>query len=181
ASIVNDVSGLADPEVADVCARGGARLVITHTTVPPKVKGFPGTGDVRAFFEARMELAAGRGVPEEAIVLDPGSDLGKTPAETVAVLRMLPLLGELGRPLLLAVSHKDFVGAITGRPPKERLAGTLAAVGFGVEAGASILRVHDVPEVRDYLAVRAALRGEAEAPEEPLAEGLRRASIHRAG
>jgi dihydropteroate synthase len=83
-------------------------------------------------------------------------------------------LHALGRPLLLAVSRKDFVGAITGRPPRARLAGTLAAVGFGVDAGAHVVRVHDVAEVADFLAVRAALAGEREVePDLRLADELR--------
>ena len=117
--------------------------------------------EVSAFLAARIELALGRGVAREQLILDPGPDFGKTPAQTVEVLRALPSLHELGRPLLLAVSRKDFIGALTLRPPRERLAGTLAAIGFGVDAGAHILRVHDVAEVADFLAVRAALAGQS--------------------
>ena len=95
--------------------------------------------------------------------------------ETVAVLRGLGSLAELGHPVLLAVSRKDFVGALIGRPPRERLAGTLAAVGAGVDAGASIVRVHDVAATVDFLAVRAALTGARSVPEDlRLAEHLRR-------
>ena len=116
-----------------------------------------------------MALAIARGVDPEQLLLDPGPDFAKTPAQTVAVLRRLDDLHALGRPILLAISNKDFVGALTGRPPRERLAGTLAAVAHGVEAGAHVLRVHDVAAAADFLRVRAALRGEIElAP----AEGL---------
>jgi dihydropteroate synthase len=104
----------------------------------------------------------GRGVAFEQLLLDPGPDFGKTPAQTVEGLRELGRLHDLGRPLLLAVSRKDFVGAITHRPPRGRLAGTLAAIAHGVEAGAHVLRVHDVAAVADFLAVRAALSGGAE-------------------
>jgi dihydropteroate synthase len=168
AAIVNDVSGLRDPAVAEVCAQHGAGLIITHTRAAPKHKlldpGLDGriVADVRAFLSDRIELAAQMGVGAEQIMLDPGPDLGKTPAQTVSVLRALRDLHELGRPLLLAVSRKDFIGAITGRPPRERLPGTLAAVGFGVRAGAHLLRLHDVAAARDYLAVEAVLEGEAE-------------------
>ena len=79
----------------------------------------------------------------------------------IEVLGRLEELHTLGRPLLLAVSRKDFVGALTGRSPRERHAGTLAAIAHGVDAGAHILRVHDVAQAADFLAVRAALRGEA--------------------
>ena len=95
-------------------------------------------------------------------------------AGELEALRELHRLHELGRPLLLAVSRKDFVGAITARPPRRRLAGTLAAIGFGVDAGAHVLRVHDVAAAAEYLAVRAALRGEREVdPGLRLADELR--------
>ncbi len=97
---------------------------------------------------------------DEQLILDPGPDFAKTPAQTIEVLSRLEELHALGRPLLLAVSRKDFVGALTGRAPRERGAGTLAAIGCGVDAGAQILRVHDVAAAADFLAVRAALRGE---------------------
>ena len=168
ASIVNDVSGLRDPELADVCAATGAALVIMHTIAPPKQKlldpALDGriVDDVRRFIEERIELAIARGVAVEQIMVDPGPDFSKTPAQTIAVLRALPSLRELGRPILLAVSRKDFVGALTGRGPKERLAGTLAAMSHGIDAGAHVLRIHDVGDAADFLAVRAALTGGAE-------------------
>jgi dihydropteroate synthase len=161
ASMVNDVSGLSEVEVADACAEADADLVITHTRVPPKVKAFPGYADVVAdvieLLSERAALARERGVGEERLIFDPGIDLGKTPAESVEVLRRLSEVAELGRPLLVAVSRKDFVGALTGRSPAARDAGTLAALGVAADAGASILRVHDVAAARDYLAVRSAL------------------------
>ncbi|HET7487406.1 MAG TPA: dihydropteroate synthase [Acidimicrobiales bacterium] len=178
AHLVNDVSGLADPALAGHCARFGAGLVVMHTRARPKVKEFPAyddvVADVDAFLRRRLTLAAAWGVAPEQVVLDPGPDFAKTPSETVRVLRHLGDLAALGRPLLLAVSRKDFVGALTGRPPRDRLAGTLAAVGEGVDAGAGILRVHDVAAVRDFLAVRAALRGAPVDPALHLPEHLRR-------
>ena len=175
ASLVNDVSGLRDPELASVCAATGAGLVIMHTRAEPKGTLLdPGryddvAADVARFLRERMHVALDRGVAPEQILLDPGPDFAKTPAQTVAMLRAFGDLRSLGRPLLLAVSNKDFVGAITGRAARERLAGTLAAVGFGVDAGAAVLRVHDVAAVADYLRVRDVLRGEIElAPEEGL-------------
>jgi dihydropteroate synthase len=116
-----------------------------------------------------MALAIAHGVDPEQLLLDPGPDFAKTPAQTVAVLRRLDDLLALGRPLMLAVSNKDFVGTLTGRPPRERLAGTLATVAYGVEAGAHVLRVHDVAAAADFLRVRAALRGDFElSPEDGL-------------
>jgi dihydropteroate synthase len=77
----------------------------------------------------------------------------------------LKALHAFGRPVLAAISRKYFVGAISGRPPHERLAGTLAALGEAADAGAAILRVHDVRDAADFLAVRAVLRGERPLPE----------------
>jgi dihydropteroate synthase len=170
ASIVNDISGLRDPELADVCAESGAGLVLMHTRAEPKQKILDPTldgrivDDVEEFLRERIELALSRGVGFEQLMLDPGPDFSKTPAQTVAVLRSLERLHELGRPLLLAISRKDFIGAITGRPPRARLAGTLAAVAQVTAAGAHVLRVHDVAAVADFLAVHEALSGESEVP-----------------
>jgi dihydropteroate synthase len=179
AAMINDVSGLLDPAIADVCAESGAALVVMHTRARPKEKAFPGyddvMADVLAFLRERIAVARERGVGEEQIVVDPGPDFAKTPAETVAVLRRLGELRELGRPVLLAASRKDFVGALCERPPAERLAGTLAAVGAGVDAGAAIVRVHDVAATRDFLTVRGVLRGEIDVPRElRLEQRLRR-------
>lgn len=180
AQMVNDVSGLTDPAVAEVCAEADAHLVITHTRVPPKVKGFPHyddvVADVRDFLLERAAIAVERGMEEQALVLDPGIDLGKSPAESIELLRRLPELVDIGRPVLVAASRKDFVGALTGRPPAERDAGTLAALGAAVEGGAAILRVHDVASARDYLLVHAALR-EGSVPDLHLRDGLRREAV----
>jgi len=168
AAIVNDVSGLGDPELSEVCAETGAALVLMHTRAAPKQKlhdpSYDGgvVKDVQEFLGERMALAIGHGVDPEQLMLDPGPDFAKTPAQTVEVLRALGSLHAFGRPLLLAVSRKDFVGALTGRPPRDRLAGTLAAVAHGVQQGVHVLRVHDVAETADFLAVRAALAAEVE-------------------
>jgi dihydropteroate synthase len=181
ASIVNDVSGLRDPGLADVCAETGAGLVLVHTRAAPKHKLLDRTydgrivADVLGFLGERIELARARGVSLEQLVVDPGPDFGKTPSQTVEVLRALDRLHELERPVLLAVSRKDFVGAITLRPPRERLGGTLAALAHGVDAGAHILRVHDVAQAVDFLTVRSVLAGELELdPGLGLPEELRR-------
>jgi len=182
AAMINDVSGLRDPLIADACAAAGAALVIMHTRTEPKRKDFPGYDDALAdvieFLRERMALASQHGVDEEHVVLDPGPDFAKTPAETVEVLRGLRAIAdEFKRPVLLAASRKDFIGALTGRGPRDRLAGTLAALGEGVDAGAAILRVHDVADTRDYLRVRDVLRGMAKVPEDlRLEEKLRRES-----
>jgi dihydropteroate synthase len=170
AAMLNDVSGLRDPAIAALAAESGAALVLMHTRAAPKEVAFPDyggdvVGDVEAFLRERVAQARAHGVAEEQLVLDPGPDFAKTPAQTVEVLRALPRLQALGRPLLLAISRKYFLGAITGRPPAERLAATLAAAAWAVDAGAAILRVHDVAAVRDLLCVKAVLDGRAEVPE----------------
>ena len=165
ASIVNDVSGLRDLELADVCAQTGAGLVLMHTIAPPKQRlhdrALDGriVDEVRRFLAQRIELALARGMRLEQLMIDPGPDFSKTPAQSIDVLRSLGTLHELGCPLLLAVSRKDFVGALTGRPPRERLGGTLGAVAHGLRAGAHMLRLHDVASAHDFLTVLAALEG----------------------
>ena len=183
ASIVNDPSGLIDPEVAEVCAAHGAALVVTHTRARPKEKLVAPVyddvvDDVKRLISERLEAARAAGVPDERLIVCPGPDLGKDPAQTIELLRRLGELHELGLPILLAVSRKDFVGALTERPPRGRLAGTLAAIGHGLDQGARILRVHDVAATRDYLTVRAALRGEVAVPGDlRLADALRREPV----
>jgi dihydropteroate synthase len=174
AAIVNDVSGLLDPRLAEVCALTGAALVLMHTRAAPKQRlqdpDLYGdvTAEVLAFLSERIERAIAAGVSREQLIVDPGPDFSKTPAQTIELLRQVARLHELGRPLLMAISRKDFIGALTGRPPRERLPGTLAALAHGVEAGAQIFRVHDVAAAADFLKVRAALDGELE-PQRDLA------------
>jgi dihydropteroate synthase len=183
AAIVNDISGLLYPEVAGLVADAGAGLVIMHTRALPKHKILEDglyddrggvIGDVVDFLAERLAAAAAAGVAPEATIVDPGPDFAKTPHQTVAVLRDLDRVRALGRPVLLALSRKDFIGAVTGRRPRDRLAGTLAAVGRLARPG-DILRVHDVAAVADYLAVAAVLDGRADLPAAArLAAGLRR-------
>ncbi|HEY1687350.1 MAG TPA: dihydropteroate synthase [Solirubrobacteraceae bacterium] len=179
AAIVNDVSGLADPEMASLIARTGAALVLMHTRAAPKVRNFPGyedpVHDVAAMLEELVGRAKDAGIASEQLILDPGLDFAKTPQESIEVLRRLGELHRFGLPLLLAVSRKYFIGMLTNRQPGQRLAGTLAAIAHGVDAGAQIVRVHDVAEVVDFLAVRDALRSEGPATllGDPDAESLK--------
>jgi dihydropteroate synthase len=180
ARIVNDVSGLRDPELAEVCAQTGAGLVVMHTRAAPRERlqdpDLYGdiVEDVLGFLRERVALAREAGVEEEQIMVDPGPDFAKTPAQTIAVLAASERLHELGRPVLMAISRKDFIGALTGRPPRERLAGTLAALAHGLDAGAHVFRVHDVAAAADFLKVRAALEGSRETGRDlALAEELR--------
>lgn len=182
AAIVNDISGFADPGMPEVCASSGAGVVLMHTSTPPKqvrweVDGYPDgvVAEVRRWFQIRMDELERQGISREAIVLDPGLDFGKTPAQSVELLAGFAEIAALGRPLMSAASRKDFVGALTGRTPRQRLAGTLAAVGWAVAAGAKVIRAHDVAETRDYVTILGALNGWTEVdPELRIADDIRR-------
>lgn len=172
ACIVNDVSGLRDPSLAGVCAETGAALVLMHTAAAPRERRQDPdlyddvAGEVLAFLHERLELALAQGMDREQLIVDPGPDFAKTPAQTIALLACAERLGELERPVLMAISRKDFIGALTGRAPRERLAGTLAALAHGIDRGAHIFRVHDVAAAADFLGVLAALRGEDTPPQD---------------
>jgi dihydropteroate synthase len=181
AAIINDTSGLLYPDVARTCAAVGAGLVVMHNRGRPKQRLTDPAlyedvvADVVAFLRERIAVAASCGLAPEHVIVDPGPDFAKTPAQTVEVLQRLDEVAGLGRPVLLALSRKDFLGVITGRRPRERLAATLAAVAFVTGRAGQILRVHDVAEVRDLLSVLAVLRGRAAlADDAELAEHLRR-------
>lgn len=182
AAIINDISGSDRQEMLTVCAGHGAAMVVMHTEVPPKSQRwdedlYPDgivTRQLR-FFNERLASLAAAGITPNQIVLDPGPDFGKTPRQTVDSLRGLPEICALGCPVMLAVSRKDFIGAITHRPPSQRVAGTFAALGAGLDLGARVLRVHDVAGTVDFLKVRAALSGETEiSPGLRIAEDIRR-------
>jgi dihydropteroate synthase len=186
ALMINDVSGLADAAIAHLCAEADAALVVMHTRARPKHKDFPHASDhaavvdVLEFLRVQIERAESAGMPRSRIVVDPGPDFGKTPSQTVAVLAALSQLQTFHCPILLAVSRKDFIGALTGTRPTDRLPGTLAAIAAGVARGAGILRVHDVAAVRDFLRVAAALDGTAEVPTDlRLSPDLRRQHAQR--
>ena len=138
--------------------------------------------DVEQLLAERIELARSRGVALEQLMLDPGPDFAKTPYQTIEVLRALEQLHSFRRPLLLAISRKDFVGAITGRRPRERLAGTLAALAHGARAGGHMARVHDVAAARDFLDVLDVLDGTVDVdPGLQVADALRWESQGPAG
>jgi len=166
AALINDTSGLLDSGIADIAAASGAGLVLMHTRAAPKQVHFPGYEDplldVLEFLRERMTFATDRGVAPEQILIDPGLDYAKAPQESIEVLRRLGELAVLERPILLAVSRKYFIGMLTDALPEERLAGTIAALEFGVSVGAQIVRVHDVAQVSQYLRLRAALHGDGQ-------------------
>lgn len=160
AHIINDISGLLYEEVARIVASHDAGYILMHNRGRPKVRLTDAnlyddvTQDVLSFFKEKLTVLQGLGVEQQHVILDPGPDFSKTPSQTVEVLRALGKITDLGRPVLLPVSRKDFIGAITGKPPRQRLSGTLAAIAHSLTITRSgIYRVHDIGEVRDFLDV----------------------------
>ncbi|MBA2725666.1 MAG: dihydropteroate synthase [Actinobacteria bacterium] len=149
ASIINDVSALADPELADACAELGAALVLMHHG--DQLRGRPlnprYTDVVRAVLDGWEETALTaieRGVRSESLIVDPGLDFGKNTFHSLELMRRLPELMATGRPLLIAASRKDVVGESLGLPPAERLEGSLALAALAANSGAAMVRAHDV-------------------------------------
>lgn len=164
AAVVNDTSGLGDPAMAGVLARTGAHIVITHSVGPPRAEKPAArfddvVGEVRAFLADRIRRAEQAGIARERIIIDPGHDLDKNTLHSLEVTRRLGELGELGLPLLVAVSNKDFIGETLDRPKEERLPGSLAAMTACILAGARIVRMHDVPATVDAVRMTEAILG----------------------
>jgi dihydropteroate synthase len=149
AAVINDTTGLHDPELADVVAEQGASVVITHSlTLPRQHLHRPQYIDVvteiKAFLAERVQLAVDHGVPESRIVIDPGHDLNKNTLHTLELTRRLAEVADLCLPMLAAVSNKDFVGEATGLPLSDRMPPSIAAATICVLNGARILRMHDI-------------------------------------
>ncbi len=146
ARIVNDVSGLADPQMARVIAGGDALAILMHDR---DVRGADDpVAAVRSGLAALLERAERGGIARERTVLDPGFGFGKGPRENLALLRGLARLRDLGRPLLVGTSRKGTIGLVLGGlPPEDRVAGTAATVALAVANGADAVRVHDVREM----------------------------------
>jgi dihydropteroate synthase len=148
AAVINDTSGLHDPELADVVSASGATLVITHSVAAPHQHHHrPQYSDVvteiKTFLAERIQRAVDHGVPESRIVIDPGHDLNKNTLHTLELTRRLAEVADLGLPLLAAVSNKDFVGEATGLAKSDRVAPSIAAATVCALNGARILRMHD--------------------------------------
>ena len=169
AHISNDISGLLHPELANVVAQHNAGYILMHNRGRPKVRLTDANlyedvvADVLEFMDDRFAQLQAAGVTKQQVIVDPGPDFAKTPAQTVEVLQKISGLLEYRRPVLFPVSRKDFIGAITGRPPRERLAGTLAAIAHTLTLTRSgIYRVHDIEDVRNFLDVWDVLQGHSE-------------------
>lgn len=164
AVLVNDVSAGADPDMLPLVAERGAGMCLMHMRgEPATMQDDPRYDDVVSevvtFLHARLEAAVRAGVAEDAILLDPGIGFGKTVEHNLALLAGLPRIVALGRPVLVGVSRKGFLGAVTGRAVHDRLAASIGAGLAAVARGAAVLRVHDVPETVDALAAFTAITG----------------------
>jgi len=163
AEIVNDVTALrAEPEMGSLCAERGCELVLMHMLGDPRTmqedpRYDDVVDDVRAFLAERIAFALGEGVAEDRIWLDPGIGFGKTVEHNLELLRRLEELADLGRPIVVGTSRKSFIGKLTGAPVEERLGGTIASSVLAYARGATMLRVHDVAELRQALDVAEAV------------------------
>lgn len=150
ARIINDITALRqDPLMAELAAREGVPVILMHMLGTPKTMQIHPTYDsvmneLILFFEERMMAARRAGVRQDRLILDPGIGFGKTTEHNLEILRSLPRLSDLNRPLLIGPSRKSFMGSVLGLPVEDRLEGTAAAVTAAVLGGASIVRVHDV-------------------------------------
>ncbi|MFC4140045.1 MULTISPECIES: dihydropteroate synthase [unclassified Microbacterium] len=164
AAVINDTSGLGDPRMAEVVAGSDAHVVITHSVGPPRAEKPAAhfddvVAEVRAFLLERVARAEEAGVPRERIIIDPGHDLDKNTLHSLEITRRLPEIADIGLPLLVAVSNKDFIGESIDRPQGERQAGSLAAMTACILGGARIVRMHDVAETVDAVRMTEAILG----------------------
>jgi dihydropteroate synthase len=165
AAIVNDVTALrGDSGMAALCADRGATVVLMHMRGEPRtMQANPVYEDVvvevKSFLAERLRAAAAAGIAEDRVWLDPGIGFGKTAEHNLELLRRLPELGELGRPLVIGTSRKSFIGRLDGSGSSERHGGTIASSVLAAADGAEVLRVHDVAEVAQALAVATAILG----------------------
>jgi dihydropteroate synthase len=160
AHVVNDVSALTwDPDSAGTVAELGVPVVLLHIQgTPQTMQRAPAYADpaldVYDALKDRLDACVAAGIPRANVAIDPGFGFGKTPAHNVAILNRLALYQGLGAPLLLGLSRKSTLGKLSrGEPPTQRLAGSLAGALAGAQRGAQILRVHDVAETAQALAV----------------------------
>ncbi len=164
AAVINDTSGLGDPEMAAVVANGQAHLIVCHSLGTPRQEKPAAHFDdvvreVRSFLVARVARAEAAGIPRERLIIDPGHDLGKNTLHSLELTRRLGEIADIGLPLLAAVSNKDFIGESIDRPRGQRLAGSLAAMTLCILGGARIVRMHDVEATVDAVRMTEAILG----------------------
>lgn len=158
----NDISGLADPRYAEVAAKAGAGVVVTHIRLAPRVRDpdpvySEVVSDVARFLAERAAQAVAAGVRPESVIVDAGLDLGKTTPQSLALLGASDRLASLGFPLLLSASNKGFLGEALGLDVDHRGEASLAAAALAVSLGARVLRVHDVERTRQVVQTLAAV------------------------
>jgi len=165
ASLVNDISALRfDSEMAPLAAANQVPVVLMHMQGTPKdMQAHPHyddlLGEIKTFFQERLEYAVSQGIPRELVILDPGIGFGKTWRHNLEILNHLDVFLDLGCPLLVGPSRKAFIGHILGLPNGEvRDIGTLAALGLAVLRGARIIRTHNAAYARQFLTVLEAIR-----------------------
>jgi dihydropteroate synthase len=164
AGVINDTSGLCDPNMAAVVADSTAALVLTHSLSPPRSEPpRPQYGDVTAevvaFLCNRVERAVAAGVPLARLFVDPGHDLNTHTRHSLELTRRLEEIVAIGLPTLVAVSNKDFIGETLDRRKGERLEGSLAAAVICIMRGARIVRMHDVAATLDAVRMTEAVLG----------------------
>jgi dihydropteroate synthase len=159
AAIINDISALEGEGSLAVAAKSGASVVLMHMRgQPADMQADPVYQDapreIRDYLAARIEACLAAGVPHDKLCVDPGIGFGKTVEHNLQLLAALGDLQSLGVPVLLGVSRKSFIGALSRKePPEKRLGGSLAAALVGLDRGVKILRVHDVAETVQAVAV----------------------------
>ena len=164
AAVVNDVSGLRDsPEIADLCARSGAGLVLMHMRGSPRTmqddtEYYDVVGEVSDWLAERAELARSAGCRAEQLVIDPGIGFGKSVDGNLKLLARTAEFIRLGYPVLVGPSRKSFIGKVLDAPVDRRVEGTLAACLCAFERGARLFRVHDVGPARRALDLADAIR-----------------------
>jgi len=162
-AVVNDVNGFRDPEAIAAVAGEKVGLVVMHMQGTPRTmqkdpQYADVVGEVKSFLTSRVSALASAGVARERIAIDPGFGFGKTVEHNRALFRALPTLAALGYPVMVGLSRKKMIGDFTGRAVGERTAGSVAAALLAAQNGAGLLRVHDVRETLDALAVWMELR-----------------------
>ncbi len=162
AAVVNDVSGLRNPLMREVVAEHDAAVIIMHMRgVPRTMQVNPRyrdvVGDIMTYLEARIDEAQSAGIDPRKIMVDPGIGFGKTISHNLEILRRLREFKALGKPIVVGVSRKSFIGGISGSPASERLPGSIAAAVLAFREGANIVRVHDVAETAKALKVAHAI------------------------
>jgi dihydropteroate synthase len=162
ATIINDITGLTNPEMAKVAREYQVPVVVMHMKGSPQtMQDNPEYQDVieeiKTFFAKQIALVCNEGI--ESIILDPGIGFGKTVEHNLLILRHLEAFTQLCCPVLVGPSRKNFLGMITGLPVKDRIEATIAAVSAAVLNGANIVRIHDVQECKRAIQVADAIRG----------------------